>query len=224
MTTFDCLGWYLAVAAGIGCAVLEWQHAKALRRVRELEELAYVDGMTGVGNHRFFQDQFARVVAHALRAGEPASLMAVDMNGLKRINDTYGHGAGDQAICALAEALGESVRATDPVCRKGGDEFLVPLPACGREGLSATATRFVRELQGRCVHASGTKVPVTAAIGGATLRVREGMAYVGENPIGRVSDPGTIQGVMRALMERADAALYAAKQHTSRDRFPIELE
>jgi diguanylate cyclase (GGDEF)-like protein len=94
----------------------------------EMQELAARDKLTGLYNRRLFEEQFDAAVARSLRNGEELSLLVVDLDGLKRINDLGGHPAGDEALKALAESLQATIRAGDVPCRLGGDEFAVILP------------------------------------------------------------------------------------------------
>ncbi len=94
----------------------------------EMQELAARDKLTGLYNRRLFEEQFDAAVARSLRNGEELSLLVVDLDGLKRINDLGGHPAGDEALRALADSLRACVRAGDVPCRLGGDEFAVILP------------------------------------------------------------------------------------------------
>jgi diguanylate cyclase (GGDEF)-like protein len=94
----------------------------------EMQELAARDKLTGLYNRRLFEEQFDAAVARSLRNGEELSLLVVDLDGLKRINDLGGHPAGDEALAALADALRATVRTGDVPCRLGGDEFAVILP------------------------------------------------------------------------------------------------
>jgi diguanylate cyclase (GGDEF)-like protein len=94
----------------------------------EMQELAARDKLTGLYNRRLFEEQFDAAVARSLRNGEELTLLVVDLDGLKRINDLGGHPAGDDALKALADALRASVRTGDVPCRLGGDEFAVILP------------------------------------------------------------------------------------------------
>ena len=93
----------------------------------EMKELAARDKLTGLYNRRLFEEQFDAAVARSQRNGEQLSLLVVDLDGLKRINDLGGHPAGDEALRALADSLVESSRAGDIACRLGGDEFAVIL-------------------------------------------------------------------------------------------------
>jgi diguanylate cyclase (GGDEF)-like protein len=113
------------------CRALADAAAAAVRNAMvygEMQELAAQDKLTGLYNRRLFDDLLDAAVARSLRHGEPLALLAVDLDGLKRINDLGGHPAGDEALRTLARALAGSIRAGDFACRLGGDEFAVILP------------------------------------------------------------------------------------------------
>jgi diguanylate cyclase (GGDEF)-like protein len=107
----------------------------------ELQETAARDKLTGLYNRRLFEEQFEAAVARSLRTSEDLSLLIVDLDGLKRINDVSGHVAGDQALRTLADALRATIRATDVACRLGGDEFGVILPGSSAEDAVKVAER-----------------------------------------------------------------------------------
>lgn len=107
----------------------------------EMQELAARDKLTGLYNRRLFEEQFDGAVARSQRNGEPLSLLVVDLDGLKRINDLGGHPAGDEALRALADSLVESSRAGDVACRLGGDEFAVILPGATPDDAIKVAER-----------------------------------------------------------------------------------
>jgi diguanylate cyclase (GGDEF)-like protein len=108
---------------------------------KEMKELAARDKLTGLYNRRLFEEQFDAAVARSQRNGEELSLLVVDLDGLKRINDLGGHPAGDEALRALAEALVESSRAGDIACRLGGDEFAIILPGANPDHAIRVAER-----------------------------------------------------------------------------------
>jgi diguanylate cyclase (GGDEF)-like protein len=108
---------------------------------QEMKELAARDKLTGLYNRRLFEEQFDAAVARSQRNGEELSLLVVDLDGLKRINDLGGHPAGDEALRALAESLVESSRAGDIACRLGGDEFAVILPGANPDHAIKVAER-----------------------------------------------------------------------------------
>ncbi len=107
----------------------------------ELQETAARDKLTGLYNRRLFEEQFDTAVARSLRTREDLTLLIVDLDGLKRINDVSGHVAGDQALRTLADALRATIRATDVACRLGGDEFAIILPGSTAEDAVKVADR-----------------------------------------------------------------------------------
>ncbi len=136
--------------------------ATALRNARlyaEVEELAARDRLTGLYNRRLFEEHLEVAVARARRTGEDLSLLVIDLDGLKRINDLGGHTAGDQALQALAHALTTSTRTTDIVCRLGGDEFAVILSGSAPEDALVVAERAQERLaelgRGQCSFSGG---------------------------------------------------------------------
>ena len=131
------------------CCALADVVAPAVRNAMlyaEMQELAARDKLTGLYNRRLFEDLLHSEVARSLRHGEPLALLAVDLDGLKRINDRGGHPAGDEALRALARALAGSIRAGDFACRLGGDEFAVILPRSLPEDAVKVAERAQRAL------------------------------------------------------------------------------
>jgi diguanylate cyclase (GGDEF)-like protein len=107
----------------------------------ELQETAARDKLTGLYNRRLFEEQFEAAVARSLRQKEELTLLVVDLDGLKRINDVSGHVAGDNALRTLSDALRATIRSSDVACRIGGDEFAVVLPGSTAEDAVAVAER-----------------------------------------------------------------------------------
>jgi diguanylate cyclase (GGDEF)-like protein len=107
----------------------------------ELQETAARDNLTGLYNRRLFEEQFDAAVARSLRSREDLTLLVVDLDGLKRINDVSGHVAGDTALRTLSDALRASIRSTDVACRIGGDEFAIVLPGSTAEDAVHVAER-----------------------------------------------------------------------------------
>jgi diguanylate cyclase (GGDEF)-like protein len=116
---------------------------------KEMKELAARDKLTNLYNRRLFEEQFDAAVARSQRNGEELSLLVVDLDGLKRINDLGGHPAGDEALRALAESLVESSRTGDVACRLGGDEFAVILPGANPDDAIKVAERAQEVLNQR---------------------------------------------------------------------------
>ncbi len=167
------------------------QYERLVEREREALALAQQDPLTGVGNYRRFRQQLDVEVARARRYQEAFSLVLLDLNGFKALNDEYGHDAGDAALRRVAHALGGALRAEDVLCRQGGDEFAaIAVQAGSIEG---------RELAGRLVDA-------VAAAGEApdmpgNLTACAGWATFGEH--GQTTDE---------LVALADEALRTAKR------------
>ncbi len=171
--------------------------------VAQLEKLASVDGLTGVGNRRFFDEQLQAVFAKTRHSQRPISLLMIYVDHFKAYNDTYGHPAGDQVLRDVAAALQSASRSqSDIIARYGGEEFAVILPEAPPEIARVTAVRFVeavRRLQIR--HSSSPEGRVTISVGVATS----------------VSDPLADESW---LLKSADEALYQAKC-AGRDTFQM---
>jgi diguanylate cyclase (GGDEF)-like protein len=177
------------------------QVALAIRNaqlITELEERATHDPLTSLANRRLLEERLERSIAESRRYGEPLSLLAIDVDHFKLLNDRCGHPAGDQVLVARARALESGVRTTDTVARVGGEEFVVLLTRAD----AVEAARVAEELRG--------------LVAGLEL------ASVAEQPLGHLSvSVGVAQladGETAAeLASRADAALYDAKRR-GRDR------
>lgn len=160
-------------------------------RVRELESLADRDALLPVLNRRAFLREVSKALALAERHGAPSTLVYLDLNGFKAINDTHGHAAGDAALHHVAGLLTAHVRETDAVGRLGGDEFGVVLTLTGREGAEAKAQELVDILTGTPFSHAGHDLSVGAAWGCQPLEAGS-----------QAED----------AMAKADAAMYARKQ------------
>ncbi|HEU5084281.1 MAG TPA: diguanylate cyclase [Acidimicrobiales bacterium] len=161
----------------------------------ELTELATRDGLTGLLNRTAALDAIERDLARARRDGTALLALYVDLDGLKALNDTYGHAAGDEAIRRTAEALAATTRDADVVARLGGDEFLVvgPVPPDGHPGVGAFAERIHDAVSERVVELDdGSTVHLGCSVG-----VAVSCAHV------RDAD---------SLVRTADVALYRAKE------------
>jgi diguanylate cyclase (GGDEF)-like protein len=126
-----------------------------------LRNLAMIDPLTGLYNRRFAEQRLAAEVARSERRGHPLTVLTLDLNNFKEINDTYGHPAGDQVLQEFASRLNKVIRGSDLAVRLGGDEFLVVLPECTLEQLKLVLERlssFELEWQGQ-------KIPVTFSAG-----------------------------------------------------------
>jgi diguanylate cyclase (GGDEF)-like protein/PAS domain S-box-containing protein len=149
------------------------------------------DPLTGLANRVLLRDYLERALARHGRAPGTVALLFVDLDDFKRVNDSYGHAAGDQILCRVAERLVDAVRAEDLVGRQSGDEFAVLLdPVLGGSEATAAAERILRELR-RPIQLGGAAVVVGGSIGVAIA-----------------SDRGLSA---EDLLVQADAAMYAAK-------------
>lgn len=172
--------------------------AKVAERTRELlaanqrlEYLAMTDLLTSLPNRRYAMGRLAEAWDESLRLGQPLSVMMIDADGFKQINDAYGHDAGDAVLRELSNALRDSMRNDDAVCRLGGDEFLILCPGTGLSG-AIQAGEGLRET------VAGMRVPAGDGVWCGSISV--GVAE-------RTADTGSFE----ALLKRADTAVYAAK-------------
>ena len=166
------------------------------RLVRQQRDAAETDLVTGVYSHRHLQDRVRQETARAARAHAPLSVLMIDLDDFKRVNDEHGHQAGDRVLRAIAGALRAAVRTSDVVARYGGDEFVVLMP--DTDGVEAAhvaqrASAAVAELSHPM--ADGSVVQVSCSVGLA-LHPRDGRTG-------------------RALLQAADAAMYTDKRSRS---------
>lgn len=181
----------LAVAALVTSA--RSGHDRLLEEREQLFQVAITDSLTGLYNRRFLQEQLGIVHAVAVRRGAPYAVLALDIDGLKRVNDEFGHGAGDAALVSVAAALRSAVRTADVLARTGGDEFTVLLPDASLDTAAVVAER-IHSAVDAAVQASDRHV---AGVSVGSAAWQEG---------------ATIQDVL----ERADSALYANKRERRR--------
>lgn len=174
-------------------AQLESEVATLRRELAKLEvfrNLAYRDPLTGLWNRRYFGERLAQELSRASRSNERAfSVIALDVNDLKRINDRQGHTAGDRTIQWVANFLKSVLRSHDVCCRTGGDEFAVIIPELGGAECEHVIVRLRRELDAAN---AGLAIPLGLSFGSASYP-REGQSS-------------------EALIEAADAAMYADKR------------
>ena len=121
--------------------ILEFQKSQLEEKNRELEALATTDGLTGLKNHRTFQEKMAAEHARAVRYHQPLSLLMLDVDHFKHYNDSFGHPAGDAVLRQVAAILGYTARDTDVAARYGGEEFALILPQTDEAGAMAIAER-----------------------------------------------------------------------------------
>ncbi len=173
----------------------------------QLHEMATLDPLTGVYVRRFFEQWLQRELRASFRSGLPLSVLMLDVDGLKKINDGLGHLAGDRLLAEIGRVLRRSARNSDVVARYGGDEFAVILPGAAAEGAAAAARRILEALAewDPGSGSAGLSERPRVSIGSATLAVRsaeEGSAAVSAS---------FFQDVGLALIHAADSGLYRAK-------------
>ncbi len=163
-----------------------------------LKYLGLIDNLTGVNNRRFFEQRLREETERVKRSGLPMSCLFVDVDHFKKINDTYGHPIGDQVLRHVAQIIREQVRTVDIVARYGGEEFTVILLQTGNSKTLEIAERIRATIE-RSPYLFGNdlRVKLTASIGINTLLPGD----CGED----------LKATSRQFVERADQALYAAK-------------
>jgi two-component system chemotaxis response regulator CheY len=166
---------------------LERLHAELQRQNARLAELATSDGLTGLKNHRHFRGALEAGVSLANRNGVPFSLVMLDVDHFKQYNDAFGHPAGDEVLCDLAQSLRDGVREHDVVARYGGEEFVILLPMTEAEAAQGVGERLRASIAAR----AWPFRPITASLGIATTGPR-------------VTTPAH-------LLDLADRALYHSK-------------
>ena len=158
---------------------------------RRLETLIYGDELTGLVNRRFLLNQLGALVSGARRHDRPLSVVMLDIDHFKTVNDTEGHAAGDAVLVGVATTLRDRLRAEDWIGRLGGEEFLAILPDDDADGAAVVAENLREAVEAMGVRHEGRMLRVTASVGWSSLEGDEGP---------------------EELLRRADNALYAAKR------------
>ena len=159
---------------------------------REIERLAYYDSVTGLPNRTLFTDRAQQALQLSNRLGQPSSLLLLDLDRFKTVNDSLGHAAGDEVLRVAARRLGTSLRDTDTLARLGGDEFVLMLPGCNALDAMHVAQKLHAALAEPLQLEGGTRINLSASIGISTY-------------------PDDGQG-FEPLLKNADIAMYEAKQ------------
>jgi diguanylate cyclase (GGDEF)-like protein len=174
----------------------------------QLYAMATLDVLTGAFVRGFFDKWLLRELRSALRSLHPMTLLMVDLDHMKRINDTAGHLAGDHALEALGKALRQATRTSDIVGRYGGDEFAVVLPQSEEDGAEVVARRILSLLAGTTVEGPDGPLPLQASIGLSTLK----KFSLSITDLPRPISQAYFQKMAQELIRRADDALYQAKR------------
>ncbi|MBN2346351.1 MAG: diguanylate cyclase [Candidatus Aminicenantes bacterium] len=202
IAAFDARGFFDAAGRLLYFDTIVQDITRRVRATRELERLARTDGLTGLFNRQHFLERLEAEAERAGRYRRPLSLMLIDLDRFKGVNDEYGHLAGDEVLVSAASRIRGVLRKSDFAGRYGGEEFCVALPETGVEGAAELAERLRKAMASRA-HSlpGGGSLRVSCSIGVATA----GAAGVAD------------------LLARADAALYAAKS-AGRDRVHVAAE
>ncbi len=192
----DCLTWQLSTAecqARVKTHLNLRERINKLRRAnKRLARVALTDMLTGLYNRTYFDMALENEVARSKRTGQPMSLLLVDLDHFKRINDTFGHQVGDRVLQLVAESFKLTCRRPDIVCRYGGEEFVLILPETDARAAIVLADRIRGNLRGVTCIAAERQVKVSATIG--------------------LSCPDLQDLDAQSLLEQADTALYAGKR------------
>ena len=190
----DCLGKPAAaveVVTRTRAAHRIWELQHTVRRGnRRLTELAATDDLTGLLARRFLEAHLRGLVAAASRHGRPLSVVMIDIDNFKAINDTHGHQVGDEVLRTAVDRMRGRLRAEDLLGRWGGDELMLVLPDIDLEGAVAAAEGLRRTIADTGLSVDGERIPISISAGAA--------AWHGDSAVG--------------LIGRADSALYEAKE------------
>ena len=163
------------------------------RLFEEVQRLAMTDDLTGLRNRRGFFEIAGRELERAERTGRPLTALMLDIDGFKRVNDTYGHAVGDEVLRHLAERCRRAVRDIDIVGRYGGEEFAVVLPETDLKTAYEVAERIRSTIGGE---------PFDTEVGPLPIRVSVGLALLTDDN----------DQTMASLLDRADTAMYLVKR------------
>jgi diguanylate cyclase (GGDEF)-like protein len=183
-------------------SVLSAAQLELIADLNETRRQAMVDPLTNVWNRRGLDELLQREMAHAQRVGDAVTLMIIDVDNFKEINDRHGHAMGDHVLKEVAQRIRSSVRPHDAIGRVGGDEFLVFLGDCTSETATLLARRILARIGDEEIEHGGKGISVTLSIGAASLT--------------QVADTS-----VPPLQKAADRALYMSKS-SGRNRFAIE--
>ncbi len=168
----------------------------------KLRELAIRDELTGLYNHRYFQDQLENEITRAARYKHPVSLLLLDLDFFKKVNDTYGHPAGDHVLRETGSTLNKLVRQSDTVARYGGEEFAIILPETATTSAKVLAQRVRRGIEQLRIKFEKQTIPITVSIGLACTDMTDATMSRTE------------------IISKSDQALYRAK-HEGRNRVAL---
>jgi two-component system cell cycle response regulator len=180
--------------ARVGTQIRRCRYTEQLRlNVQASIEMAVTDALTGLYNRRYLETHLAHLVEHSINRGKPLSVMTLDVDYFKTVNDTHGHDAGDRVLQELSARIKANIRNVDLACRTGGEEFVVVLPATETAVAERIAERMRKSISGRRFNA-GTE-------GGLAITISAGIASL-----------SGVNDKVEDILKRADQALYQAKR------------
>lgn len=182
------------------------QAAVAVQNTR-LYEMATMDTLTGLFVRGFFEQCLIREVRTAFRSDQALAFFMIDIDGMKAINDSGGHQAGDEALTMLGEIMREITRSTDITGRYGGDEFAVILPCANSDGAVVAADRFLKALKDKKIKINSGLVPLKCSIGISVLAKCE----LSLHDVPRPFPTSYFQKMAGLLIKKADEEMYQAK-------------
>ena len=185
---------------------LESENLDLLMQNRTLSEISARDSLTGLYNRWYVMEKIDSEMNRALRHGSPMSLLMLDLDHFKSVNDSFGHSVGDEVLKNVGQVLRDSCRVYDVPGRYGGEEFCIVLPETRVGNTRQVAERIRSRLATTELPVGDKSIIVTASIGVAGMD--------------SVADEGVVSAA--ALLDRADRALYAAKSH-GRNRVELWL-
>lgn len=177
------------------------------RRYTQTKELSLMDELTGVFNYRYFESALDKYCMRADHQESAVTLLVLDIDHFKRINDSYGHQAGNEVLRSFAQLVKEQVRDGDIVCRYGGEEFAVILPGAGADVGMQIAERVRSAVESTAVHLPPTGVATTLPV---RLTVSVGAASFPE----MADSP-------QSLLRNADRAMYVGSKQRGRNRVAL---
>ena len=174
--------------------LLSLRTAQDLKRICVLELESNTDPLLGIHNRRYLDRRLSDEVSRARRYDLPLALLMIDVDHFKKVNDTYGHQAGDQILIKTAALIAHSIREVDVVARYGGEELVVILPSTPAINATILAERLRKGVE--------TQIAIPSAPGGPEIRITISIGIAGLSP--EITSTA-------ALLEGADAAMYRAK-------------
>jgi two-component system, cell cycle response regulator len=180
--------------ARVNTQIRRCRYTEQLRlSVRASIEMAVTDALTGLYNRRYLESHLTHLVDHSINRGKPLSILTIDVDYFKAINDTYGHDAGDRVLQELAGRIRTSIRSVDIACRTGGEEFVVVLPGTEMVVAEKIGERMRKSVAGKRFN--------TGIEGGLVVTISLGIASL-----------NGVEEKVEDILKRGDKALYQAKR------------